>query len=692
MAGGFARLGCTFMSTPASERTIEKSAPEIVEAPVETFVPDLDDAAVIERLGTVLRQALLIRRTEQRLLALFSEGKLFGTLHTCIGQEFCGAAVAAALGPDDSVLSNHRCHGHFIARTDQVEGLVAEIMGKATGACGGLGGSQHLHHGRFWSSGVLGGTAPIAAGLALAHQRDAKGAIAVLFLGDGSLGEGVVYESVNLASRWGLPLLIVLENNGYAQSTPQSQTLAGGIEDRFRAFGLPTARSSTWRWDRLVEEIRSSVDYVRSTGRPCFHRVDTYRLMGHSKGDDNRPDAEVEPFRQRDPLHLLQARHARHAWMTRTMSEIEARLDQSVTAAESAAFGPPPAAVLRDVAEPGPTWRPSSFAQDRVLTSIRSALARALERDPAVMLIGQDIESPYGGAFKVTAGLSDAHPGRVRNTPISEAALVGLGCGLALGGYRPVVEIMFGDFLTLAADQWVNHAAKFAAMYGADARLPLIVRTPMGGRRGYGPTHSQSLERLFVSQPGTRVLALHHRESPADTYHTLFERADRPTLVVENKLLYGVNAEPGPPPGFTLMRTDGPFPVSRLKPRGRADVTLVAFGGISVEAEQALRMLFEDHEVVADLFMPLQIYPLRVEFLRESLAETRRLVVAEEGQGFAALGSEVLAQVAELGGPGPIRCARVSAAECPIPGARPLEAACLPDAAAIVARVLEIMG
>ena len=297
----------------------------------------------------------------------------------------------------------------------------------------------------------------------------------------------------------------------------------------------------------------------------------------------------------------------------------------------------------------------------------------------------------YGGAFKVTAGLSDAHPGRVRNTPVSEAALVGLGCGLALGGYRPVVEIMFGDFMTLATDQWVNHAAKFAAMYGSGVRLPLIVRTPMGGRRGYGPTHSQSLERLFVSQPGTRVLALHHRESPAALYRTLFEAGDRPTLVIENKLLYGANVEPEPPAGFALLRSDDPFPVSRLKPEGRADVTLVAFGGMSLEAERALLLLFEEHEVLADLFLPSCLYPLSVDFLRDSLAQTHRLVVAEEGQGFAALGSEVLAQVAETAGLGDLRCARVSAAECPIPGARPLEAACLPDAEAIVARVLEVL-
>jgi 2-oxoisovalerate dehydrogenase E1 component len=655
---------------------------------MDPFLPDLDDPAVIERLGPTLRQALTIRLVEQRLLQLFSEGKLFGTLHTSIGQEFVGPAVAAALLPGDSVLSNHRCHGHFIARTDQVEGLVAEIMGKSTGVCGGLGGSQHLHHDRFWSSGVLGGTAPIAAGLALSHRLEAKGDIAVLFLGDGALGEGVVYESANLAARWNLPLLFVLENNGYAQSTPQAQTLAGGILERFQAFGIATARSSTWAWDELVEGVRASVDRVRREGRPRLHLVDTYRLMGHSKGDDNRPDAEVEPFRQRDPLNQLMKRAASHPWLTRTLAEIGARLDGAVARAEAAGFGPTPAAPASGTA---PRWQPASFRKERVLAGVRGALAEALESNRRAIVIGEDIESPYGGAFKATAGLSERHPERVRNTPISEAALVGMGTGLALGGWHPVVEVMFGDFLTLATDQWVNHAAKFAAMYGRAPHLPLVVRTPMGGRRGYGPTHSQSLERLFVGQPGTRVVALHHRDDPSSLYRAIFAAADRPTLVVENKLLYGAFADSDPPAGFALLREDGPFGASRLKPQGKADVTLVAFGGMSVEAEEAARVLFEEHEVLADVFLPAQLYPLDAGFLRESLAETRALVVAEEGQGFAALGSELLAQVAEMRDLAPVRCGRVSAAPCPIPGARPLEAACLPDAAAIITRVLEVL-
>jgi len=650
-------------------------------------VPDLDDPAERSRHEGVLRTALTIRHVEERLLALFSEGRIFGTVHTCIGQEFTGPAVARALRPEDTVFSNHRCHGHFIAYCDGVEGLIAEIMGKSTGVCGGIGGSQHLHHRNFFSNGVQGGIVPAATGLALAHKRSGGGAISVVFVGDGTLGEGALYESLNLASKWELPLLVVLENNLYSQSTHQRQTLAGDIAKRFEAFGIEVARGSTWEWPVLMDGMADSVARVREGGRPRLHLVDTYRLMAHSKGDDDRDPGEILEHRRRDPLVQLLERHAGHPWLTETLAEIRGRIDRAVAAADAAPFGRLPDAP--DAPAPA-AWSEAAFPRERVVASVRGALARALERDPQVILFGEDLESPYGGAFKATAGLSDRHPDRVRNTPLSEGAIVGIGAGAALGGLRPVVEIMFGDFLTLATDPWVNHAAKFAGMYNGQVRVPLVVRTPMGGHRGYGPTHSQSLERLFVGQPGTRVLALHHRMNPGELYDRLFEAADLPTLVVENKLLYGAEADPSPPPGFRLRTSGDRFPVTRLGPEGRPDLTILAIGGTSVDAERAVHVLFEEHEILAELFLPAQLYPLDVAFLEESLAASRRLLVVEEGQGFAGLGSEILAQVAERPSLAGTACARVFAAPHPIPSSRPLEAECLPGADHVVRKALEV--
>ncbi|MBM3883464.1 MAG: pyruvate dehydrogenase [Verrucomicrobia bacterium] len=635
-----------------------------------------------------LRTALTIRCAEQRLLALFSEGKLYGTVHTCIGQELSGVAVARQLRPADYVFSNHRCHGHFIAARDNVEGLIGEIMGKANGVCQGRGGSQHLCQAGFFSNGVQGGIVPVAAGLAFAHKLRRHQAIAVGFIGDGTLGEGVLYESLNLAAKWELPLLIVLENNHYAQSTAQKQTLAGEIEARFEAFGIQTARASTWDWERLFAVAAEQVQAVRTTGRPHLLRVDTDRLMAHSKGDDNRPVEEVDRYRERDPLTAVLREQDAVPWLAALVAEATQRVERAVALAEASPY---PTLTLEEEAPRPVRWQAASDSpREKVVAAVRNALRDGLAGYPEMLLLGEDIESPYGGAFKATAGLSDEFPGRVRNTPISEAASVGVGAGLALAGYRPVVEIMFGDFVTLAMDQWLNHAAKFAQMYAGQVQVPLVVRTPMGGQRGYGPTHSQSLERLFLGCPGTRVLYLHQFYSPRRLYEAVFAQLDRPTLVVENKILYGSQVQSAPPPGYTLETTDAVYPWTRLRPAAAPDLTLVALGGTCLDVPTAMRRLFEEAELVVEALFPTQLYPLDLAPVHESVARTRRLLVVEEGQGFAGGASEILAQLAEQGGLERARCRRLAAWPVAIPSARPLEAQCLPNADAIVAAGCEL--
>lgn len=249
-------------------------------------------------LEALYEKAVLIRRFEERLLQLFAEGRLFGTVHTCIGQELTGLAVAEYLGEGDQIFSNHRCHGHYLARTDDVEGLLAEIMGRETGICGGRGGSQHICAGGFFSNGIQGGIVPVAVGLAVAHRfRDSRNIVTV-FVGDGTLGEGTLYEALNIASRWQAPLLVVVENNLYAQSTAQSETLAGGICARAAAFGIETFHSSTWSPTELLKAAERSVALVRESRRPAFLQIDTYRLMAHSKGDDDRDPGELKKDRK----------------------------------------------------------------------------------------------------------------------------------------------------------------------------------------------------------------------------------------------------------------------------------------------------------------------------------------------------------------------------------------------------------
>lgn len=642
-----------------------------------------------------LKAALTIRLVEQRLLKLFSEGKLFGTVHTCIGQEFVGVSVSRCLTDSDTLFSNHRGHGHFLSYRRNILGMLGEVMGKSVGVCGGRGGSQHLQQDGFYSNGIQGGIAPVTAGMAMAHKMQGSGGVAVVYIGDGTLGQGALYETLNIASKWDLPVLFVNENNLFAQSTSQTQTLAGDINARAEAFGIKTYHSNTWDWPRLFENMKSCIDEIRRTGKPAWHRVDTFRLMAHSKGDDNRPEDYVAPFREKDPINTLLREHGDTPRWKALIAEIEAEIEDAVKTADAAPWGLVEDAIARNVhREREYRWSRRAFEREKTVAAVRKGLEQGLTDHPNLVIIGEDIESPYGGAFKCTQGLSAKWPDRVRNTPISEHAIAGIGNGLAMRAMIPVVEIMFGDFMTLCMDQWVNHAAKFRFMFNDKVRVPVIIRTPMGGKRGYAATHSQSIEKHFVGLPDTQVLCLHHRYSPAMLYKDLFRTVDRPTLVIENKTLYGQNVSAEAPPGFDLLFTDELFPTARLKPdtgTSQADVTIVSLGGSSLDAEEAAVRLFQEEEIIADVFFPTRLYPFDIGVLEQSLTETRRLLVVEEGQGFCGLGAEIIAQAAERFGSLGLSCKRLSATPNPIPAARPLEQQCLPGPTHVVAKAMEVV-
>lgn len=641
---------------------------------------ELRAAAVSPAITSATRamygRAFLIRAFEQALLDLFSEGKLFGTVHTCIGQEFTGIALAAHLEVGDLIFSNHRCHGHYLARTGDVTGLMAEVMGRVTGVCAGRGGSQHICAGGVFSNGIQGGIAPVAAGLALAQQLQGKNRIVAVFFGDGTLGEGVLYETLNWVSRWRIPVILLLENNGYSQSTSSAQTLAGDPVLRAEAFGIPAYRSNTWQPELLAETMGEVVRQVRDEQRPAFLCIDTYRLMAHSKGDDDRPEEELQHYRSLDPLNRFAVEHPDEA------TEMQAAAAEEIGKAISAAAAAPFADTPRTTEMPPshPLWRRTEIAgRERMSTRIHLALRDQLERDSRAFLLGEDIEWPYGGAFKVTRDLSRLFPGRVRNTPVSEAAIVGVATGLAMAGIRPVCEIMFGDFLALAADQIINHAAKFHWMYNGNVSVPLVIRTPMGGRRGYGPTHSQSLEKHFLGIPGTRVIALHHRFDPREVYRRIFAETDLPTLVIENKTLYGQPVSSLTIEGFWCEHTAEDMPITRIRSGAKADLTIVCYGGMLAEAEKAADRLFEEYEIVSEIICPTQIYPLNAGPIIDSALASGRLLAVEEGQLFCGFGAEVVAAVHQHRGGSSVKMRRLGAAPHPIPSARPAEAESLPD-------------
>lgn len=296
---------------------------------------------MIERTPENLyRQMLRIRRFEERVLDWFPKGVFFGTTHTYIGQEADAVGVMTALRDGDVVVSNHRCHGHYLAYGGPMVGLAGELMGRQCGVCGGRAGSQHVQWRNFYANGILGGTAPIAAGMALAERAHGSGALVFAFLGDGALGEGAVYESLNMTSLWGLPVLWVLEDNRYAQSTPIEMNLAGSVADRFSAFGIPVEELDTTDVDLVADAAAEAAETIRFGHGPAALVIHTYRFAPHSKGDDFRDPDEIAHFRERDPLPL-QAERLSETVRRSIEAEVEAELDDAFQQAQGSPMADP---------------------------------------------------------------------------------------------------------------------------------------------------------------------------------------------------------------------------------------------------------------------------------------------------------------------------------------------------------------
>jgi pyruvate/2-oxoglutarate/acetoin dehydrogenase E1 component len=340
-----------------------------------------------------------------------------------------------------------------------------------------------------------------------------------------------------------------------------------------------------------------------------------------------------------------------------------------------------------------------------LLDSLNTALLSALAADDRVLLLGEDILDPYGGAFKVTRGCSTAFPDRVLTTPISEAGMGGVCAGLALRGMRPVLEIMFGDFTTLLADQLINHISKFRWMYNNSVEVPLVVRAPMGGRRGYGPTHSQTLEKLYLGVPGLTVAAPLNFDLPTfgDCAGGLLKKiileGDSPVLFVENKLQYLLPmlgaadlSDFDVTCSFAETDKEKRFPCLCLVIKGApaASVTMTAYGYMADLARQAQLKLAYEEEIFTELVIPTRLAPFDISPVIDSAARSGRLLTIEEGTLTLGWGAEVLAQAVERL-PGLQKAARVAALDLPVPAALALEKGVLPQVEDIIAAVKKMV-
>lgn len=325
----------------------------------------------------------------------------------------------------------------------------------------------------------------------------------------------------------------------------------------------------------------------------------------------------------------------------------------------------------------------------RYAESLNNALHHLMAEDKRIFVIGEDVLDPYGGAFKVTKGLSTVYPDRVITTPISEGGITGLAVGMAMRGLRPILEIMFGDFITLCADQIINSATKFSWMYNGQANVPLVVRTPMGGRKGYGPTHSQTLETLFLSVPGLTIISPSHFHNPGNLLRNAVLQENNPVLFVENKFLYPQllmqlesDGKIGNFFAKTIQNYNKYYPTVSLMPveDEKPQITLVAYGGMApIVAEGAFNVFMRD-EIITEVILPSLVKPVPLPDIIESIRLSRRLIIAEESICTAGWGAELGCQVYENIFEiliKPIR--RIGAKDLPIPSSRILEEENLPQ-------------
>ena len=636
---------------------------------------------------------LLIRGFEERVAALYRDGEVPGFVHLSIGQEAAAVGACWPLRATDVITSTHRGHGHCLAKGLDPLGMFAELMGKEQGTNHGRGGSMHIADpklGVFGANGIVAAGVPIAVGAATAARLRGDGSVAVAFFGDGAPAQGAFHEALNLAAVWKLPVVFFCENNGYAEFSPASAQHGASLERRAAGYGLPFVAVDGNDVVATAAAMEDVVGGARAGLGPAVVEATTYRWRGHYEGDPERyrTPEEVGEWEARDPIvrheAALREAGAGDDELKALAASVTAELDGAVEAARR--LPPPAPATLHDfvvrerppVREPSPAPAVAEIGVFRTMDAVRTALEAELAADERVFVAGVDVGAG-GNVFGLTRGLAARFDGRVLDTPISETAVVGLGVGAAMAGMRPVVEVMYLDFVGVCFDQLLNQAAKLPFMTGGGASMALTVRTQFGAGRSSGSQHSQSLEALLAHVPGLTVVM---PSTPADTYGLLRAAIQDPNPVVfiENRLLYGMKG-PQPPPDHLV-----PIGRSAVVRRG-TDLTVVSVSRMVHEALAAADAVAGDG-ISVEVIDLRTVAPLDMAPILESVARTSRLLIAHEAVVPFGIGAEIAAVVAreafwDLDAP----IERVGAAATPPPYAPELERAWLPDREDIAAAI-----
>jgi 2-oxoisovalerate dehydrogenase E1 component len=695
----------------------------------------------------ILFTMTLINRFEHALLELKNADCVWGPVHTSIGQEAVAAAPVAALRDDDLIAGSHRAHHQFLSKVlyhavgpgwnpleaalpeagrEAVRRTMAEIMGLAPGYCGGRGGSMHLRcpeAGVLGTNAIVGGGIPLATGAAFAQKRLGTGRVVVCFFGDGAVNQGSFHEALNLAGLWKLPILYFTENNHYAVGTrAEASAAVSQLSVRAGSYAMPALVVEGWDVPALYAAMTAAVERVRGGEGPFLVEALCYRHYHHA-GDrpgsayGYRDKEEEARYLENDALKLLTAQAQELGLIDEAGVEALQRAAGQAVAeavgfctettpggatavaakpAVKAALWPDPATVTEGLRSSGReleglSYRaPEDYPQSREMMysdAIAAVTGRWLERDPAVYVLGEEVANFGGGAYGATKELPRRFPERVLNTPISEAGFVGLACGSAMAGLKPVVEIMFPDFALVAADQVFNQIGKARHMYGGTTDLPLVARTRIATGCGYGGQHSMDPTGLFALFPGWRLVAPSNAFDYIGLFNTAMHSLD-PVLFLEHHSMY---TKKYPVPAEDLDYCV-PFGRAAVAAAGE-DITVLAYGAMTGRL-LSLRRELERRGVSAEIvdLRTVDLPGIDYETIRVSLARTGVVAVVEEAAQWQGIGESLAAEITARffdlldGPPGCIASLPV-----PPPVSRALERAALVDDQRILA-VLERMA
>jgi 2-oxoisovalerate dehydrogenase E1 component len=553
------------------------------------------------------REMLYARLIEEKMLSLLRQGKI-SKWFSGIGQEAIAVGATLALSPEDYIFPLHRNLGVFTARGMPLRKLFAQWQGKASGFTKGRERSFHFGAPEYRVIGMishLGAMLPVADGVALASNLENAAYIALAFIGDGGTSEGDFHEALNLASVWDLPVLFLIENNGYGLSTPTSEQFrCKRLSDRAIGYGMEGHTITEGNNVLSVyKTIRQYAEWARQERRPFLLEAITFRMRGHEEASGTKyvPKHLFDEWGQKDPLlnyerFLLLEGLLTEKAVQELRKELRAQIQAEIAPVlaepdpvpdpaeeEASVYAPMPVSLTPPPPEPGSRVL-------RFVDAISEGLRQAMEKDPRLILMGQDI-AEYGGVFKVTEGfVARFGKSRVRNTPISESAPLGASLGLSLRDIPSMVEMQFADFVSYGFTQIVNNLAKNYYRWGVPAKV--VVRLPTGAGVGAGPFHSQSLEGIFMQVPGLKIVY------PATAYDAkgLLTTAfldPNPVLYFEHKALYRRIQDAVPEAYYNL-----PIGIARIAKSGK-DLTLITYGmGVVQALELQQEMPEVDMEII----------------------------------------------------------------------------------------------